>query len=193
MTCWTGLAAAASPTPPPDDPFAACESLLLSPAAGENTLCFHSAAQQHDRWAEARRRLQALHARHPDLPWAALALGHVERPSDQRRAESLYRSAADAFARRGEAEGEVLARTNLRLLLGLQGRAPEAQAELRRATDAARGSREPKIVARGLILEATDRVERSDDLGRAWRQLKRAEAMVFPAGPAGLKRQCLGM
>jgi CHAT domain-containing protein len=182
--------AAASPEP---SALARCEeSFDAHPEDSEAAMCFFRNARGQEARDEARRRLQGLIARHPDRPWLTLVLGHVELPSEPALAEASYRRAALAFRSQGDAEGEVMAGINLRNALGMRGQTEEAHQWVLRVGEVARASGDPWLEVRALILEAAELSDLGQDLGRAWRLLKRAEGLAFPDGPDGLKKQLLG-
>ncbi|RKH49447.1 CHAT domain-containing protein [Corallococcus sp. AB050B] len=168
------------------------ESFDAHPEDSEAAMCFFRNARGQEARDEARRRLQGLIARHPDRPWLTLVLGHVELPSEPALAEASYRRAALAFRSQGDAEGEVMAGINLRNALGMRGQTEEAHQWVLRVGEVARASGDPWLEVRALILEAAELSDLGQDLGRAWRLLKRAEGLAFPDGPDGLKKQLLG-
>jgi len=115
------------------EPFAECTARFeQQPSVYESSYCFFQVAQQAKLWDEAARRLDALIARHPENFWLVLARGNVEWTRDLGRAEAFYRAAALGFARQGHAEGEVLARYNLRTILFRKGKLKEAAEEVAR-------------------------------------------------------------
>ncbi|MBJ6761208.1 CHAT domain-containing protein [Myxococcaceae bacterium JPH2] len=154
-------------------------------------MCFYRNAQGAEGREEARRRLTSLIPRHPERPWLSLVLGHVEVLATPKVAESSYRRAALGFRSQHDAEGEVLAGINLRNVLSLQGRTEEAKEWELRVSEVANASGVPQLRARALILEASALSDAGRDLGHAWRLLKQAEALTFPSGSDGLKKQCL--
>ncbi len=186
------LALAAAPTAAPLPNLAACvERYEASQPGYERALCLFRAAQQEASWEDGRTQIERLLARHPDDAWLRLVLGHVLLDTTPQAAERAYRQAADAFRAQSQAEGEVLALTNLRNVLRRQGRTTQAAHASERALAVAQGSADPQLVARGLILVAMDLSDAGRDLGRALRLLERAETLVFPNGSPGLQAQCL--
>lgn len=169
------------------------ERFRAHPEARESAMCFYQCAQAPPARDTVRRELMAMVERHPDHGWLALVLGHVEHLTDRKAAEAPYQRAATTFRRLGDAEGEVLAGMNLRVILQSQGRAEEAAEWTRRVVEVASASGQPELHARALIVEASQRYEVEQDLGRAFRVLKRAEALVFPDGGEGLKKQYLSV
>jgi CHAT domain-containing protein/tetratricopeptide (TPR) repeat protein len=176
-------------TPPA---LADCEARFAEqPQAPESAMCFYFNAQGATGRDAARRMLTALLERHPEHPWLLMVRGHVEQLAEPRAAEGSYRRAVREFRRRQDVEGEVLAAINLRIVLMVQKRTEEAREWTRRIGEVARASGQPALKARALIVEATEVADVEHDLGRAYRLLKRAEALVFPDGTDGLKKQCL--
>src|SRR5690606_31296909 len=99
------------------------------------------------------------------------------------RAEALYRQAADGFQRTDHAEGELLARSNLRnFLFPKAGRVADAEREMRRVADIGAAAADPLLKARAWIVEGTHVHEIAEDLGLAYRLLKDAERVIFPDG-----------
>ncbi|NOK23393.1 CHAT domain-containing protein, partial [Corallococcus carmarthensis] len=181
--------AAARPEP---SALAKCEEAFEAhPEDSDAAMCFFRSARGLDGRDEARRRLQGLIARHPDRPWLTLVLGHMELMSEPTLAEASYRRAALAFRRLGDAEGEVLAGINLRSVLGMRGQTEEAHQWVLRVGEVARASGDSRLEVRALILEAAELSDLGQDLGRAYRLLKRAEALTFPDGTDGMKKQLL--
>ncbi|RKH11513.1 CHAT domain-containing protein, partial [Corallococcus sp. CA047B] len=185
-----GLVAVAGPPEP--SALARCEEgFAAHPEGSDAAMCFFREAQDPARRDEARRRLGGLIASHPDRPWLTLVLGHVEMLSEPRLAEASYRRAALAFRRLGDAEGEVMAGINLRNVLGLLGQTEEAHVWVLRVGEVARASGDAQLQVRALILEASELSDLGQDLGRAYRLLKRAEVLVFSGGSDGMKKQLL--
>ena len=145
-------------------------------------------AQQEKRWDEAGPTPRhATRAERAEL-LADLARGNVEWTRDLARAEGLYREAATGFAGAGLAEGEVLARTNLRTLLYRKGRLEEAGREVEQAVKVAEASGLDLVLARALVLQAAHMTDTGRDLLAAYRILRRAERAAFPDGPYTLRR-----
>ncbi|WP_233582523.1 CHAT domain-containing protein [Corallococcus sp. CA053C] len=185
-----GRARAAGPLEP--SALARCEEgFIAHPEGSDGAMCFFREAQAPARRDEAGRRLRGLIERYPERPWLMLVLGHVEMLSAPRLAEVSYRRAALAFRRLGDAEGEVLAGINLRNVLGVLGRTQEAHTWVERVGEVARASGDAQLQVRALILEAAELSDLGQDVGRAYRLLKRAEALTFPGGSEGLKKQLL--
>ncbi len=180
---------AGTETPPA---LAACKARFgEAPQGSESAMCFYRNAQGASGRDAARRLLTELLEHHREHPWLLMVLGHVEQLSEPRAAEASYRRSALEFRRLQDAEGEVLAAINLRIILMNQKRIDEAREWTRRIAEVARASGSPELNARALIVEANELAEVELDLGRAFRLLKRAEALVFPDGTDGLKKQCL--
>jgi hypothetical protein len=128
---------------------------------------------------------------HPDNHWLPLAYGHVYRERDPRRAEALYRQAADRFQRDADAAGEILARGTLRNHLFPRGRAQDAAAEMERVLAVAASVNDPLLKAQAWTLHSSHVQETGGDLGVAYRLLKQSERAIFPQGAYRLKRTCL--
>ena len=175
------------------EPLAACERRLAEERDGYDVhLCFFRAARVPELAAAARERLEALRRKAPTSGWPTLFLGHLAfADQDHDRALELYRGAADDFQARGEARGEVLARTNLRRLLHLRGLTLEAAEQVELASRAAEGSDDSRALARAWVMEANHKLETGGDLGRAYQALRRASEAAFPGGSYGLKRAVL--
>src|SRR5262245_24919493 len=191
-------ATAAQAAPPPHaraDPFAACrQRLATAPNDYESAYCFYQAAFAARLWTAGAEVFETLMRAHPDNFWLPLALGHLHRnrqPADLRAAEESYRRAADGFRAAGHAEGEILARSNLRDLLLPIGRVADASAEVARVSTIGAAADDPLLQARAWSLEAAHLADTGGDVGRACRLLKQAEARVFPDGPYRLRRTVL--
>ena len=174
------------------DPFAECAARFEQrPLDYESSYCFFQVAQQGTLWDEAARRLDALMVRHPENFWLTLSRGNVEWTRDIGRAEAFYRAAALGFARQGHAEGEVLARYNLRTILFRKGRLPEAAEEVARVMRVAEAEGEGVVLVRALTLQATHLTDTGGDVGEAYRSLRRAEQATKPDHPYTLRRSIL--
>jgi CHAT domain-containing protein len=183
------LSAAASAQ---DDPFASCRQQFAGkPDNYDAAYCFYEVAQQKNLWNDGAKILDTLISQQPDNLWLPLAYGHVYRTRDPKRAEMLYRRAADGFQHDGNAEGEILARSNLRNFLFPKGRVDEAARETERVAELGRSVSDPLLKARAWTLEATQIQDSGGDLGQAYGLLKRTEAAIFPDGPYRLKRSTL--
>jgi CHAT domain-containing protein len=125
-------------------------------------------------------------------PWPTLVLAHV-RLDQLRRAQAiaLYQTAAEGFARAREAEGEVVARQNLASQYRLRGDVKAASRQVAGAVAAAEASGLPAIIARAAVIEAVHAMATGGDIGRAHRVLLRADHLVAPAAPIGLRRTIL--
>ncbi|MGH9389748.1 MAG: hypothetical protein ACRD1Z_09045, partial [Vicinamibacteria bacterium] len=173
-------------------PFADCEAQYARAPAGRSSAeCFYQVGLRKKRWELAARHLSRRLASDPDNDWLRLYLGNVYWWSDRPRALKRYEEAADGFSARGEATGELMARGNIRTLLMQEGRTSEAEAQVRRIVKAVEGTKDPELLSRAFLLEARHLWETSRDLGRAEILLRRAEALLFPAGPYALQRDCL--
>ena len=174
------------------DPFAACsEQFARKPDNYDSAYCFYEVAQQKNLVDEGTRLFDRLIAEHPGNLWLPLAYGHVYRSRDPQRAEQLYRQAADGFQKIGHAEGEILARSNLRNFLFPKGRTEDAARETARVAALGRTASDPLLKARAWTLEATQVQDSGGDLSVAYGLLKRTESAIFPDGPYRLKRSTL--
>lgn len=188
--------AAASAQASPDAAFGACRARVAqAPDDYEAVYCYFDAARASGAWAAGIDELDAL-ARPPSSnAWATLVAGHLHRyrqpTPDVVAAEASYTTAAQAFAARRHAEGEILALTNLRDLLMPLGRVADATTHVARAVAVGRGVADPALQARVWMLEATHTRDTGGDLGHAYRLLRQTERAVFPDGPYRLRRSCL--
>ena len=146
---------------------------------------------QHNARPEARKRLRALGAGDADHAWATLVLAHATLNDEELDAIRLYEMAADGFVRTRAAEGEVVARQNLRMVYQRRGMADAAARQVALATAAADASKQPLAIARASVLEASHLLEVGGDVGRAERVLLRAAQLSFPSGPIALRRAVL--
>jgi hypothetical protein len=177
---------------PARDPFAACRDRLAErPDDYDSSYCFYEVTRDRRLWDEGARVFEALIAQQPHNAWLTLAHGHVYRFREPDRAERLYRKAAEQFKASGGAEGELLARTNLRDLLLPLGRVDEAAREVVRVEAIGNASADPLLKARAWSLQALHAQTSGGDLGHAFRLLKQAEAAIFPDGPYRLQRTVL--
>jgi tetratricopeptide (TPR) repeat protein len=175
-----------------DDPFAKCsEQFARKPDDYESSYCFFEVTLQKSLWEDGARLFDRLIEQHPANLWLPLAYGHVYRTRDPERAEALYRRSADGFQRSGHAEGEILARSNLRNFLFPKGRVEDATRETARVAALGRSVSDPLLKARAWTLEATHVQDTGGDLSLAYRLLKQTEGTIFPGGPYRLKRSTL--
>ncbi|WP_371823538.1 CHAT domain-containing protein [Myxococcus sp. CA056] len=177
--------------PPPPTLVECRERFEAHPEEQSSAMCFYQCAQAAPARDTVRRELKALMERHPDNGWLALVSGHVEYLADRKAAEAPYHRAALTFRRLKNAEGEVLAGINLRSILLTMGRGSEAREWTQRVVEVAQSSGRADLHARALLVEASQLYEVDQDLGRAFRVLKRAEPLTFPDGSPGLKAQYL--
>ena len=154
-------------------------------------LCIWQVGAQHGRLAEARAHLRRLGAGGATVPWATLVLGHATLNDDEPQAVRHYEAAAEAFRRMGEAEGEVIARQNLRFLYHRRGAIEAAAGQVALAKQAAEKSNAPLAIVRASVLEAAHILDAGGDVGRAHGALLRAERFAFPAAPIALRRAVL--
>ena len=169
-----------------------CEArFAAAPASEESSSCFYDAGLADPKLAPAATaRMEALLASHPGHPWLSLYLGH-EKAIPPARALALYRAAADTFAARHQARGEVLARGNLQRLLISQGDAAEAGKEAEQAESVAVASGDSDLIARAKIILARHLFDTGQDLERAYLVLREAREATFPNGQYSLQRDSL--
>jgi CHAT domain-containing protein/tetratricopeptide (TPR) repeat protein len=170
---------------------AECEARFrAAPQARESAECFSDLAANQGLYIEAAQRIRKLLASDPHNPWLLFNLGRVlwATPS---QAEGTFRAAAEEFAAHRDAEGEILARVSLHVILTALGRPNEAEAEVNRVRDIALRSGDPLLIARSQVLEARHLRLRGENLERAFLLLHRAQDEAFPDGPFGLQRDCL--
>ena len=186
------LGAGAGRTAPAPDPFTACEERVRAdPDADGSYLCFYEAGAATERFAEADARLARAGRGPVGMAWAKLVRGHIAVLSDEERALALYRDAAKDFARLRLPQGEVRARANLRNVLQRRGETAAAAEQAARAVALAERANDPDLLTLALIVEANQLMESGGDLGHAGRNLRRAEALLFPKGPAPRQQSCL--
>lgn len=189
LTCAIVLTVAARAFGLEPDPFGTCrQRFAREPDSYDSAFCFYQVTLKGVPWQRAVRVFDQLIRMHPGNFWLRLAYGHVYRTRDPERAERLFRQAADGFASTTHAEGELLARTNLRNFLFPRGRVDEATRELNRVVEIGDASDDPVLKALAWSLLALHLQETGGDLGHAFRLLKSAERSLFPDGPYRLKR-----
>ena len=189
-------AAAGRPATVAAQPAAASPFDSCAPPAGETwtqerLLCIYRTGMRTGTLPEARLRLERLGAGDPAHPWASMALGYAVQEQDEIRARALYEIAASGFARERDAEGEVLARHNLRNIYQRQGDTAAAAREVAQAVKVAEASGQPLQMARAAVLEASHEIQTGGDIARAYRTLQRGYRFAFPSGPIGLRRAIL--
>jgi CHAT domain-containing protein/tetratricopeptide (TPR) repeat protein len=186
------LYAATASGSPPADPYAGCREQFARNADDyDAAYCFYEVTFEQRLWTEGAQLFEALIAQHPQNFWLPLAYGHVYRGRDPDRTVALYRRSAESFRKAGHAEGEILARSNLRNVLFPRGRVEEATRETERVREIGASVADPLLKARAWTVEATHLQETGGDLGLAYRLLKQTEAALFPDGPYRLKRSNL--
>lgn len=186
------FAAGAGRSAPAPDPFAACEERVrVAPNDDGSYLCFYDAGAAADSFPQADARLARAGRGPIGTAWAKLVRGHIAVLSDEERAFALYHDAADDFARLQLPQGEVRARANLRNILQRRGEPAAAAEQAARALALAERANDPNLLTLALIVEANQLMESGGDLGRAGRNLRRAEALLFPDGPAPRQQSCL--
>jgi len=189
LTCAIVVTLTASVRGLEPDPFEPCRQRFdRAPDNYDSAFCFYQVTLKGVPWQQAARVFDQLVQTHPANFWLRLAYGHVYRTRDPNRAEWLFRQAADGFASSKHAEGELLARTNLRNFLFPRGRVDEATRELNRVVEIGDASTDPVLKALAWSLLALHIQETGGDLGHAFRLLKSAEGALFPDGPYRLKR-----
>jgi tetratricopeptide (TPR) repeat protein len=176
------------------DPMAPClNRFAQQPDDYDSAYCFYRLTLDGHSWQASARQLEALMADHPGNFWLPLAYGHMYRARDPVRTETLYRQAANGFKSLGHAEGEIVARSNLRSFVFPHGRVDDAAREVARVVEIAEASDDPLLKARAWSLQAQHLEETGGNLGHAFRLLKQAEAAIFPNGPYRMKRTNLDM
>ena len=180
---------AAQPATP--SPFDNCTPPAGEPWTQDRLLCLYRTGMRTGTLPEARLRLERLGAGNTAQPWATMALGYAVQEQDERRALALYEIAAAGFAQARDAEGEVLARHNLRNIYQRRGDAAAAAQQVAQAIKVAEASGQPMPMARAAVLEASHEIQTGGDVGRAYRTLQRGYRFAFPSGPIGLRRSIL--
>jgi CHAT domain-containing protein len=176
----------------PRDSFAACRQRFAEkPEDFESSYCFYQAAVNDGLWKEGARVFEQLMRQHSENDWLPLAYGYLYRDRDHARAEALYRRAADGFQKKGNAAGEILARSTLRHYLFPKGRLTDAAREVDRVSALAASVADPLLKAQAWTLQASHLQDTGGDLGHAYRLLKQSERAIFPDGPYRLRRACL--
>ncbi|MDX1501513.1 MAG: CHAT domain-containing protein [Thermoanaerobaculia bacterium] len=182
----TGLAA------DPEGPFAPCEAgLAESPTELEPARCFYRVARASNLWEAARRRLEALVAERPDLPWLRFYLASLVMQRGGGDAEGLFADAAEGFAARGDAAGETYSRINRARLLEGSGRLDEALAEAGRAREAATHAGGP-LLLEVRMLELRFRYLLGDERVGVQRDLARLAEHLGEEASYALRRDLLG-
>ncbi|HEX4961319.1 MAG TPA: CHAT domain-containing protein [Thermoanaerobaculia bacterium] len=182
----------ASPSRPapvqPSAGFDACDRLAASQPEGEEAAkCYEETATSLKQPGVGAARLEELLKRFPGNPWPTFYLAFL----DTARAVELFRAAAQGFAARHDASGEVRARSNIYRLLYNAGRISEAGAEAERTTQVAEASRQPEPIARARIVQARQLWGTGKDLEQAHVLLRQAEEGLFPKGNYYVQRECL--
>jgi CHAT domain-containing protein/tetratricopeptide (TPR) repeat protein len=180
------MSAVVASAAPPTDPFANCrQQFARDPGNYESSYCIYQVALDRRLWDDAGRLFEALMNEHPTNFWLPLAYGHVHRVGgrDTDRAEMLYQTSASGFRRLFHAEGEILARSNLRTFLFAQGRVHDATREIERLLEIGASVHNPVLQALVWTLQATHIQDTGGDLGLAYRLLKQSEDAAFPNGP----------
>jgi CHAT domain-containing protein len=177
---------------PDVDAFARCQPGAGQAWSYDNLMCLRRTGLEGRRLDVARRRLVALGAGDLTRPWATLVLAHLTLDELRRDdAVALYERAAEAFRQLGEADGEVIARQNLANQFRLRGDIKTAAGHVARAVAAAEASRQPLTMARAAVIDAAHAMATGGDIGRAQRELVRADHLVPAGAPIGLRRTIL--
>jgi CHAT domain-containing protein len=169
----------------------ACAPPAGRPWTQEHLMCLYNVGTRDNALSEARARLQRLGAGQVEQPWPTFVLGLSVFQDDETRALALYDLAANGFAKIGDAEGEVIARHNLRNIYQRRGNVAAADRQVTLAKKVAEASGQPLPLARAAVLEAGHELRAGGDVGRAYQTLRRAERFAFPDGPIGLRRAIL--
>ena len=159
--------------------------------AQQRLMCLYTAGMRNDALPEARARLERLGGGRADQPWPTLVLALSVVAEDEGRALALFEIAAAGFARVRDAEGEVMARHNLRNIYQRRGDFAAADRQVEQAVKAAEASGQPLPLARAAVLEAGHVIRAGGDIGQAYRTLQRTQQFVFPDGPIELRRAIL--
>jgi tetratricopeptide (TPR) repeat protein len=174
------------------DPFEECAAAVeAAPGDYDSWFCFYRTAERGGEFGAGEAALRTSGKGHEDNGFFELTLGHfARRRNEVEEALSLYGKSAARFATEKHFEGEVSARTNLRTLLWLNGRAEEANEELSRIVAVAEASSDPLLLAQAYQLKAHHLLETGEDIAFAHRLLKRAEALLpEDGGPYRIRRQ----
>src|SRR5262245_41575891 len=161
--------------------FVRCQPEVGQAWSYDHLMCLRQVGLERRQLDEVRRRLIALGAGDPKQPWATLVLAHLTLDELRRdEAIALYERAADAFAQVRDADGEVIARQNLASQFRLRGDVKTAADHVARAVAAAETSGQPLIIARAAAIDAAHAILTGGDIGRAHRDLVRADHLVPP-------------
>ena len=188
------------------DSFATCRrAYSLRPNEYASSRCFFETAARSGSWREAESALTEIQSQAPGNPWIELTLANVQQnQGNEQAAEQRYRDAASHFAARRIALGEVMARANLRVLMFNAGRKADAAEQIARLitmlqstelkAQAAQSTPSPsgnnaEVEVRILVAYARHLTETGEDLGHAYRLLRRAGAHLLPAHSYWLRRE----
>src|SRR5262249_45920958 len=183
----------AVPAPAPGV-FAECERAVAgAPDRYESYLCYYRAGARGAALPQAAERLGRVSAEGRGGGWPLLGAAHVASARDEPldATSDMYGRAADRLAADGQALGEVIALTNVCRIRTALGDRAGAAAQVERARRAAEASGDREALVRASVLEASYLTSLGEDLGRAHRALRRAEASAFPDGPPGLQQTVL--
>lgn len=158
-------------------PFAECLlRFARAPSERASSECFFETAKGRASWKKAAEHMVKLRKDHPDQYWLTLNLARVESRLSSERVERLLRAAADGFAGRQNIAGELSARVPLSCLLIRKGRTQDAAREAERVGQIAALTDDPELRVRAWISYGSHLASHLNDLPRALRVLKRAEA-----------------
>lgn len=174
-----------------EDGFSVCEERVArAPRSIESWRCFRRVAHWNGRLEEAARRLAAHLVHTPRNHAARLTFAFLRFELGAQDALPSFRQAAEGFARRGDAEGEVRAWLGWMAAVGSQGERHRADAALERARAAASRGGDPVLSALVAVRDA-NRHYGNGDFGLARRRLEEVEAVLFPDGPADARANWL--
>ncbi len=165
------------------DPFTACHAPIAEdPDGRDGWRCVYMVARKEGAYDDAlalvRGRLEAR-----DSPGAWLTLGSLLSDQGQREAGEHFLRAAEGFAARGDARGEVYARLNLAVFHTHSGALPDGEAQLALAAAVAERAGEDVLLTTVQIQQGRLRWWAGRDLGAAWRTLRTIEAERFDTLP----------
>src|SRR5262245_16099593 len=171
--CLIAVAGAHAASAQPDaGAFIPCQPGEGQPWSYDNLMCLRRAGLERRQLDGARRKLIALGGGDPSRPWPTLVLAHLTLDELRRdEAIALYERAAEAFAQRRDADGEVIARQNLARQFQLRGDVETAAGHVALAVAAAEASHQPLTIARAAVIDAAHAIATGGDLGRAHREL----------------------
>jgi tetratricopeptide (TPR) repeat protein len=152
--------------------------------------CYFQAFRAGAPGDETMRRLEGILVVNPDLHRARMFIGMIESDLGGHRAEQLLREAVRGMEEDGDHHGVVYGTLPLAYLLGNEGRLDEAESWIDLAERAAESSGDPELPLHVLTEQALMALRRAE-YGRALHLYRKAEAAVFPDGPAWLQGNVL--